>query len=427
MTATKIVAAVLGPPGLAMLATLQQTRNAAVSAATLNGGTALVQGISARAGDRRRDFVRTLALLFGAATAAVAAALAAAPAWVAQLVGLSAGNVSLMRWLALPVALSSAFVFLNSLLVALGEIRKVAALQLVSPLVLALAAFPVARGAAAGYEGLLILLVAMPAAAGTAGAWALLGAHRATLRVWLEGGGRWWHGGAARSFFAVSGAMLATGLLGSTALLAVRSRILSAEGLASAGKFDAAWAISMNHVTLVLASLQVYFLPALARSRDGAERSAHVSHGLLLAALITGPAIIAVAALKPWILAALYSAEFTGASTFLRWTLLGDYLKTASWILSAPLLAAADMRAFVAADVVAYGVFLGGAAGLSRWYSAAEGAAMAFVLMYAVHLAVCGACSWIRHGARPDARTVVVWLAGFAAVCAASAVFWGVS
>ncbi len=52
-----------------------------------------------------------------------------------------------------------------------------------------------------------------------------------------------------------------------------------------------------------------------------------------------------------------YSAAFDPAAAYLRWTLLGDYLKVTSWILSIPILAARDMKMFLAADLAAYGVF----------------------------------------------------------------------
>ena len=70
---TKIVAAMLGPGSIALLATLQQLRDAAVTVATANGRTALVQGASALQGIARREYLRTVALLFSGGTFLVAA------------------------------------------------------------------------------------------------------------------------------------------------------------------------------------------------------------------------------------------------------------------------------------------------------------------------------------------------------------------
>ncbi len=152
------------------------------------------------------------------------------------------------------------------------------------------------------------------------------------------------------------------------------------------GQFDAAWGLSMNQVTLVLSSLQTYYLPEVARSRNPAQRDAHISSVLTVAALTAAVAIAAIALLKPWLLTGFYSAAFRPAAAYLRWTLLGDYLKVTSWILSIPILAAGDMKMFLAADLAAYGVFLAVASGLAPLVTAASGAAMAFVAMYAAHL-----------------------------------------
>ncbi len=83
--------------------------------------------------------------------------------------------------------------------------------------------------------------------------------------------------------------MLAGGLISSAVLLALRARISRTQGLATTGQFDAAWGISMNHVTLVLASLQTYFLPALARAQSAEERGRHTASVLAIATLAGVP------------------------------------------------------------------------------------------------------------------------------------------
>ncbi len=126
---TKIIATLLGPAYVALLQTLQQTRDAALAAATINGQTALVQGASALTGPRRREYLRTALCLVSAATLTVTAAMVAMPGIIGRLCGFPAGSETLVRWLTLPVALSSAFVFLNALLNVLGDIEKLALLQ----------------------------------------------------------------------------------------------------------------------------------------------------------------------------------------------------------------------------------------------------------------------------------------------------------
>lgn len=422
VAATKIFAAMLGPAEVAVLTTLQQIRQAGVTGATLNGQTALVQGASARHGAERRQFLLTAIVLMATATLLVALLAWAAPGWLASSTGLGAQRAGLIRWLAVPVVFSSALVFLSAVLTARGEIGRLTVVQIASPATMAILAYPVAFLLRRGHPDPLVWWLA--SSTGVAATLALALLNREPVKHWFRGRGRWWSAEAARGFLTMSGAMLAGGSAAALVLLAARARILHRQGFAVAGQFDAAWAISMNHVSLVLASLQTFCLPLLARTPDRAERNAQLTRMLTAAALAAAVVVCMLALLKPVVLALFYSDAFRDAARYLRWTLVGDYLKVSSWVLSIPMLASADMRAFLAADLSAYAVFAAVAAILEHFRGAAEGTAMAFVAMYAAHLAICGSIAWRRYGFRPGPRMILIWSAGLLAVVAVSAVTW---
>lgn len=405
--ATKVIAALAGPAAIGLLATLQQIGKTALVAATANGKTALVQGASARLGAERREYVCTVSAVFAAATACVAAVLWFAPAQVARWGGLDAAGAPLVRWLSVSLAFSSLFVFLGGLLNALGAAGafgpagRLALLQMAGPGALAVLAWPMARRAGES-PGAYPAMLAIAAAVTVIAAAIALIPYWSTLADWFLGPGRWGEAGmwlgTARHFFSISAVMLASGLAASAALMAVRARIIRVQGLAEAGQFDAAWGISMNQVSLVLASLQTHYLPMLARLGNVRDRSAQIARVIALAAPAAALVIAALAAAKPFWLTALYSAQFHGAGRYLRWTLAGDYLKVTSWILSIPILAAAEMRVFLAADLAASGAFVASASMLTRFYTPAEAAAVAFLLMHAVYLTICGIYLQRRHG-----------------------------
>jgi antigen flippase len=383
-----------------------------------------VRAASAFEGQRRREFVRTAACIFASATLALVLVMLAAPQWVARRAGLPPAGAGAVRWLALALAFSSLFVFGSALLNALGRIGDLALLQVIAAAAMAAGAGPAARSASEGRPGSLAWLLGFSAAvSAVAAGWALL-RFRAELKNWFYGPGRRWAPEAAKSFASLSLAMLASGLAASGVLLAVRGRIASRQGMAVTGQFDAAWAISMNYVSLVLASLQTYYLPTLARARGGAQRNAHISSVLTLATMAAAVLIAAVACLKPRLLTWFYSAEFRPGAEYLRWTLLGDYLKVSSWILSIPILAAAEMKVFLAADLAAYGVFLGAAAGLTLWLTAAASAGAAFVLMYAAHLLICAVYLLRCQQFVPTRTALLAWTAGLAVVVVVSALTW---
>lgn len=423
--AVKMVAVMAGPAAIAVLATLQQLRAAAVTAATLNGSTAVVQGAHALTGIERREFLRTALCLIAGATVVLVLVLVAMPGWVSEFAGLDARRAGLLRLLAVPLMLGAVYVFLAAMLNAVRAIRSIALVQVAAPGALAVLAWPVARSLPGGSE---VWLVAWLAASGLAAALAatvLLRPHRAVLIQWFRGAGGWWSWSAVQRFLKISGALFVSGLVYSGAVIAVRAGILRTEGLETAGHFDAAWAISMNQATLVLASLQTVYLPALAQPSEPGERAAHIKRVLVLSTAGAAVLLAALIAMKPQVITLFYSAEFSDSGRYLRWTLAGDYLKISSWILSVPLVAAADMRMFLAADLGAYAAFLGIWLLLTGWLPAADSAAMAFAGMYAVHLSICAARLWWTRVFRPDRNTIVSWLAGLALVAGASAIFWG--
>jgi O-antigen/teichoic acid export membrane protein len=403
--ATKIIAISLGPASVALLSTLQQVQNAALSAATLNGQTALIQGASAFHGGQQRDYIFTVKSLFACATMLVTAILIAFPRMLSALAVLA--EPALIRWLAVPVALLSAFTFLNALLRAAGEVARLAVIQVLASLTLAISAALAAHFRQSGF--LVFMLVSASA----------ISLIAAASIVRLPQAGRF-SMPAARHFFSISGAMLATSLLASAVLLIIRSRITQGSGISSTGHFDAAWGISMNHVGLILAAMQVYYLPVLAGARDDESRRQHIASVLTMAILASAPVIVAIALLKPLVISLLYSSAFHPAADFLRWTLIGDYFKVTSWVLAIPMLAAADMRAFLLADFSTQAVFFTGAWLLGRVRGPAEAASIAFVLSYAVNFVICAVYARQRHGFRFGFRGAALWASGLTAVTAAS-------
>lgn len=414
---TKIVALLAGPVAIGLLATLQQIRETALTGATLNGRTALVQGAAALRGRPRAEYVRTATLIFAGATALAAGLLMLAPLQVARWSGLPVAAAPMAARLSIAVAFSSVFVYLSALLNALGAARKLALLQLAGPGAMALLAWPVARR-----EAFALMLGAAAAVTALAAALALL-AERETLPGWYHRPGSRWSWTSARHFFSMSGVMFGTALAGSAVFLAVRANIVREQGLAGAGQFDAAWNISTNQVSLVLASLQTHYLPALAAEPNAEQRGVRIARVLALAAPASAVAIAAVAGFKPFWLSLFYSRQFHPAARYLRWTLAGDYLKVSSWILSVPMLASADMRVFLFADLAASAAFLAATVLLTRLRSPAEAAAIGFVLMHAVHLAIGAVYTRRRHGLRWRSAALP-WSAGLALVAGVSVWNW---
>ena len=433
--ASKIIAVAGGPSNVAILATLQQARQAGLVAATANGQTALVQGTGSFEGSRRREYVRTAAWIMSGLTFAVSSTFVAWSWWGGHAPGSLAAGVAgrfalappLVGWLAAPLILSSVFVFMSAMLNALGGVGALAGIQVATSLAMLIGAPLAARFAAEHHPQALVGLMAFAAAVSIAGAALSLTAYGEQIRDWFGGSGKRWSAEAARHFFAIAGSMSVSGFAASTVLLMVRGHITKAVGLEITGQFDAAWNVSMNQASLVLGSLQTHYLPALVSARDRDEKSGRLSSVLMAGSVVAAVVIAVLALAKPWVLTILYSRAFRPATACLRWTLLGDYLKVSSWIVSIPILAAADMKLFLFADLLACSAFPIAAAGLEGRLGAAEAASVGFVLMYVVHLSFCAVMLWKRHRLHPSRSALLVWCAGLGAVGAASAIGWNES
>jgi PST family polysaccharide transporter len=91
--------------------------------------------------------------------------------------------------------------------------------------------------------------------------------------------------------------------------------------------------------------------------------------------------------LAPWIIELLYSNQFGEATTVLRWQVLGDILKVASWPMGFIILAAGDGRTFLLTESSAIVVFV-----VLTWVGlpmlGIEAAGIAFVGMYVFYLPI---------------------------------------
>jgi PST family polysaccharide transporter len=218
--------------------------------------------------------------------------------------------------------------------------------------------------------------------------------------------------------------MLASGLAAMTVLLAVRGSITRHEGLAMTGQFDAAWSISMNHVTLILGSVQAYYLPSLAAAPSPEARASQIRSMLMMATLVTVPVIVTIAALKPLAISILYSRAFASSPQFLRWTLIGDYLKVSSWVLATPLLAARDLGPFLALDLLTHATFFALALLLARIVRPSESSAIGFLISYALYFVSCLVYARARYGFHFGRVGLAAWLGGLALVLGTSASAW---
>lgn len=121
------------------------------------------------------------------------------------------------------------------------------------------------------------------------------------------------------------------GVLSTASLLAVRAHLNREIGLDSVGLFQAAWIITALMWGIVLRSTNSEFFPKLcAIVEDRKATRKFVNEQTYIVLLIISPVIIAMLTFSDYILRILYTSEFIGANTTLRWHLAGAFFKIAA-------------------------------------------------------------------------------------------------
>ena len=150
-------------------------------------------------------------------------------------------------------------------------------------------------------------------------------------------------------------AMVGAGLVQQLAQLWIRIDVAKVLGAQSLGQYQAAWTISMQYVSFVLMAMGTDYYPRLTGViHDHKAARNLVNEQTEIATLLSAPVFIAMMAVVPWVIHLLYAASFTPAIEILRWQVLGDVLKVATWPLGYLILAAGDGKTFFLSETAAW-------------------------------------------------------------------------
>lgn len=139
----------------------------------------------------------------------------------------------------------------------------------------------------------------------------------------------------------------------------VRVIITQKIGLEATGHFQAAWTISMMYLGFILNAMSADYYPRLsAVSHDNKQTRILVNDQTEVALLLAAPVILGMITFSPTIINLLYSASFADSSKILRWQLIGDVFKLASWTMAYVLLSSNFSRLFFWAELSFHVVYL---------------------------------------------------------------------
>ncbi len=383
---TKVAAVVLGPGGVGLIGLLQTLMATASTVSALGFGTVGTRQIAEAVGEddaaavaaaRRALFWGTL----GLATVGALVFWCLRDVLAVRVLG-DAGQGTAVGWLAVGVALTVASGSQAALLNGLRRIGDIARVSVLSALL------STAIGVAAlllwGERGVLVFVLGGPLASFVWGHWYVsrlpkIEGSRTPLSQLVA---QW------KTLARLGAAFMVAGLVVTLGQLAVRVLIQQELGVDALGQFQAAWMISMTYIGFVLGAMGADYYPRLtAVIKEPAEANRLVNEQTEVALLLAGPVLIAMLGLAPWVIHLLYSREFAEAATVLRWQVLGDILKVASWPLGFVILAAGAGRTFMLTESFGIGLFV-----LLTWLGipllGVEASGVAFVGMYVAYLPI---------------------------------------
>lgn len=380
----KLVAVLLGPTGIGLVSLYTGLLSTATAVATMGIGTVGTRQIAEAHSqdDERALAVVRRAMFWGALLLASAGALVVWSLREVLAVKVLGGveHASIVSWVAVGVALSVASASQGALIQGMRRIGDMARLSVYGSV------FNTVLGVALlwkwGQAGLVAYVLIGPLSSFLLGHWYVSRLPKvATGAIAMKEMAHQW-----QTLLRLGIPFMGAGLVGALVQLWIRIEVVSTLGAESLGHFQAAWTISMQYIGFVLGAMAADYYPRLTGViHDHKAATRLVNEQTEIALLLSAPVFIAMIGLAPWVIHLLYSAEFTPAVNVLRWQILGDVLKVASWPLGFVLLAAGAGKTYFLTETLAL-VFMGSlVAGFSSSFGL-QATGIAFLGCYLIYL-----------------------------------------
>ncbi len=381
---TKLIAVLLGPPGVGLVSLYTGLMSTATAVATMGIGTVGTRQIAEALSqdDAHALAVVRRAMFWGALLLASAGALVV---WslrevlAVKVLG-GAEHSLIVGWLAVGVALSVAGASQGALIQGMRRIGDMARLSVYGSVLNTV--LGVALLWLWGQAGLVAYVLVGPLVSFLLGHWYVLRLPKAASDpIAVQELAHQW-----QMLLRLGIPFMGAGLVGALVQLWIRVEVGNTLGAESLGHFQAASTISMQYISFVLGAMGADYYPRLTSViHDHKAATRLVNAQTEIALLLSAPVFIAMFGLTPWVVHLLYSSVFTPAVAVLRWQILADVLKVASWPLGFVILAAGDGKTFLWTETVGLLVLGGLVAGFAPVIGL-KITGIAFLVSYFVYL-----------------------------------------
>lgn len=381
---TKILAVLLGPAGIGLVSLYTGLIQTAATLATMGLGAVGTRQLAEAIGqnDARAVAVLRRAMLWGTLLLAGAGALVV---WslrdlLAQYALGSSQHAGIVGWLSLGVALSVAGASQGALIQGMSRIGDMAKLSVYGSVLNTV--FGLALLWVWGAAGLVAYVLIGPLMSFLLGHWYVSHLPKSeTGNISVHEMAHQW-----KTLLQLGIPIMGAGLVGALVQLWIRVEVGDTLGAEALGHFQAAWVISMQYIGFVLGAMGADYFPRLTGMiHDRKAASRLVNEQTEIALLMSAPVFIAMIGLTPCVIQLLYSSAFMPAVEVLRWQILGDVLKVASWPLGFVILAAGAGKIYFWSETLVLLLMGGLIAGLTPILGL-KITGIAFLVCYLVYL-----------------------------------------
>lgn len=157
---------------------------------------------------------------------------------------------------------------------------------------------------------------------------------------------------------AFSAMTLTSAMLAPVVNIAVRDHLAVQFGWQQVGYWQAVSKVSDAYLLFLTTAINIYYLPKLAQTHERADLLLELrkAYRYLLPAVVV--LAVLIYALRDWLTALLFSADFASADSLYAPQLAGDVIKIASFVLSYLMLAKAMTRLFIISECIFSAIYL---------------------------------------------------------------------
>ncbi len=347
---TKVLAILLGPTGVGLVSLYRGLMETASSIATMGVNTVGTRQIAeANAKDDARALAVARRALFWATV--VLGTLGAVVVWIlrrplAQRVLGSTAHANVVGWLAIGVALTVVAASQGALIQGMRRIGDLARASVYSAVLNTVVGIAVIWKW--GESALVFFVLLTPIASFLLSWWYASRLPRAgNFQISVPEMTHQW-----KMLLTIGVAFMGGTVALSLVQLWIRVDVGNVLGTHALGQFQASWTVSQQYIDFILAALAADYYPRLTGIVHDKSAAIHlINHQTEIALLLAGPVFLAMMALAPWVIRILYTSSFLPAVEVLRWQILSDVLKIASWCLGFLFLALGDGKTFLWTEV----------------------------------------------------------------------------